>query len=146
VGFLAAVLAGWYTPAERDVVLAGLDGLDARARAAHGAAFPRLRPDARLALLTALDAEVEAARRAARPPAPAARGAGPAADAVGMHWFAAFRFLTIWGWATSRAAMEQALGAWPLPGRYDADAPVRPRRASARRAAAPHAHATPDAR
>lgn len=119
VDFLEVMLASWFAPAERDAMLAGLGDLDARAVAAHRVPFARAAPGARLALLGALDAEAQAAL-ARRPGARSAQGAPLA------HWFAGFKFVTVWGWATARPTME-AHGSWPLAGRYDADAPVRAR-------------------
>ena len=61
---------------------------------------------------------------------------------------AAWTKARIWsGWATSQVAMERALGAWPLPGRYDADAPVKLRRAPrAAAGGAAHTHGAEAAR
>lgn len=133
VDFLEVLLGGWFAPAERDALLRGLDALDAGAREAHGRPFAGLAPAAQVAMLEALDAEAQGA--------PRARGAGGGpADAAATHWFAGLKWVTVFAWATSRPAMERALGAWPLPGRYDPDAPVRLRRAAPRVSGAPHAH------
>jgi hypothetical protein len=131
VDFLEVMLARWLTPAERDAIVAGLDALDAGARTSHQAAFVRLAPAAQLAMLAPLDAAADAARRS---------GAPGATSVAGTHWFDGFRFVTVFGWATARVTMEQALGAWPLPGRYDADAPVPLRRSVPRATPSAHAH------
>lgn len=137
--FLAAMLDHWFTPAERDGITGGLDALDAHARATLGTSFAAADPARRLPLLEALDAEVASARAApaARPSAPAGplvrRGAGAAADQAALHWWAAFRFVTVWAWGSARVVQEGVGGTWPMPGRYDPDAPVRLRRAGAAR-------------
>lgn len=133
VDFLEVLLAGWFDTAERDALVRGLDALDARAREVHGRAFARLAPAAQLAMLEALDAEAQQA--------PRARGAGGGpADATATHWFAGLKWVTAFAWGTSRPAMERALGSWPLPGRYDPDAPVRVRRAAPRVSGTTHGH------
>ena len=131
VDFLDAMLAGWFTADERERIVAGLDTLDATARSTHGRPYARLAASARLALLEPLDREAHGG----------AGGAAPTTlgGAAARHWFATLRMVTVIGWATSRVGMEQALGTWPLPGRYLPDAPVRLRRAASR-ASAEHSH------
>ena len=93
--FVDLMLADWYTPAERERLLAGLGGgaldgfLDAPA-------------DRQTAILVSLD--TEAAGRA-------------------DHWFSMLKYLIIWGYYTSEAAQTGELGLWPLPGHYDGCAP-----------------------
>ena len=58
--FIDRMLADWYAPAERDVVLQGLPQLDIRAQAEGGASFVALPAARRVALLEALDGEVTA--------------------------------------------------------------------------------------
>jgi hypothetical protein len=118
--FIERILADWYTPAERQRLLAGLTDLDARSRAARGRDFTSLDEVDQVAVLIAVDDEVSALRRSPSP------GAGSPDD----HWFSMLKFLTVWGYFTSEAAMRDTLGQWPMPGRYVSCAPyergVRP--------------------
>ncbi|HUF26146.1 MAG TPA: gluconate 2-dehydrogenase subunit 3 family protein [Gemmatimonadaceae bacterium] len=120
--FIDRMLADWYTPAERDRLLAGLTDLDARSRALRGRDFVALSEADQVALLTAIDDEVTALWRA---PSPAA---GNAND----HWFSMLKFLTVWGYFTSEVAMRRTLGEYPLPGRYVSCASYDPRARSGR--------------
>jgi gluconate 2-dehydrogenase gamma chain len=110
VTFIDRMLAGWYTPEERDRFLAGLRALDARCRALRGKDFADCGERDQVAVLTAFDDEVAALRRAS----------GRAND----HWFAMLKYTTAFGYCTSEVAMRHTLGVWPRPGRYDGCAPV----------------------
>jgi gluconate 2-dehydrogenase gamma chain len=110
--FIDRMLADWYAPAERDVVLQGLPQLDIRALAERGTSYVALPAARRVALLEALDGEVTALRRTN----------GAAANA---HWFSTLKYLTVFGYCTSEPGMSKHLDAWPLTGRYDGNAPVR---------------------
>jgi gluconate 2-dehydrogenase gamma chain len=110
--FIDRMLAEWYAPAERDVVLKGLPQLDARAVAVGAASYVTLSAVRRVQLLEALDGEVTALRRTN----------GAAANA---HWFSTLKYLTVFGYCTSEPGMSKHLNAWPLTGRYDGNAPVR---------------------
>ncbi|MBI4420796.1 MAG: gluconate 2-dehydrogenase subunit 3 family protein [Gemmatimonadetes bacterium] len=119
--FIDHMLADWYQPAERDRLLAGLTELDARSRALGGQDFVGLLEADQAALLSAIDDEVTALRRA-----PARQGAAAAGNPA-EHWFAMLKFLTVWGYFTSQVAMRETLGEFPRPDRYDGCAPYRPR-------------------
>lgn len=112
--FIDTMLADWYTAPERARFIAGLVDLDARAVTTHGRPFVDISGVARVALLTAIDDEVMALRRTN-------------IQAGNEHWFATLKFLTVWGYFTSRAGVEQELGTQAFPGRYDGDAAVRAR-------------------
>jgi hypothetical protein len=118
--FIDTMLAEWYTLPERDRFIAGLVDLDARAMQAHGHAFADISSSARVALLTAIDDEVTALRRANT-------------QAGNEHWFATLKFLTVWGYYTSRVGMMEELRTNVMPGRYDGDAPVARSEGSGRR-------------
>jgi hypothetical protein len=118
--FVDVMLADWYPDADRSRFLAGLRDLDGRASRAHGKIFADAEPAQRVGLLTAIDHEVAALR---------ARDAGRADE----HWFAMLKFLTVWGYYTSRVGIEQELATPLVTGRYDGDAPYRPRRQTQRR-------------
>lgn len=120
--FVDRLLADWYTPAERQRLLAGLADLDARSRARHGRDFIDLDEAGQVAVLTAIDDEVAALRRTP----------SPGTDNPNDHWFSMLKYLTVWGYFTSEAAMRLTLGEWPLPGRYVSCAPYEPRARSGR--------------
>jgi hypothetical protein len=115
--FIERMLADWYTPAEWQRLLAGLSDLDARSRATRGGNFIALGETDQVAVLTAVDDEVTALRRSP------SLGAGNPDD----HWFSMLKFLTVWGYFTSEAAMRDTLGQWPMAGRYVSCAPYEPR-------------------
>jgi hypothetical protein len=107
--FIDTMLADWYTPAERERFITGLTDLDTRAMQAHGKAFADISGSARVALLTAIDDDVTTLRRANT-------------QAGNEHWFATLKFLTVWGYYTSRAGVTEELRANVMPGRYDGNA------------------------
>lgn len=109
--FVDVMLADWYPSAERARFLEGLAALDAAAVRGGDRSFADAPRPRQLAMLTALDAEVSGLRRTD----------GPAADA---HWFATLKWLTVWGFYTSRAGIVQELRVDLMPGRYDGDAPL----------------------
>lgn len=107
--FIDTMLADWYTSPERERFTAGLVDLDARATRTHGRTFADVSSSARVALLTAIDDEVTALRRANT-------------QAGNEHWFATLKFLTVWGYYTSRVGVAEELRVNVMPGRYDGDA------------------------
>lgn len=108
--FVDVIVADWYTPAERDRLVAGLAALDAAATRTHGRSFVRCDAPQQTALLATLDRQVSELRRRD----------GRAAD---EHWFSMLKFLTIWGYYTSRVGMIDELRVELLGGRFDGDAP-----------------------
>lgn len=109
--FVDVMLADWYPPADRARFLEGLAALDARAARGGIRSFADAPRSRQLALLGILDTEVNGLRRTD----------GPAADA---HWFATLKWLTVWGFYTSRAGIVEELRVDLMPGRYDGDAPL----------------------
>lgn len=107
--FIDHMLADWYQPTERDVLLSGLAELDSRARTLRAQDFVSLSEADQVALLTAIDGEV----------------AELSAPVRNEHWFAMLKFLTVWGYFTSEVAIRQTLDGVPLPGRYEECAPYR---------------------
>jgi hypothetical protein len=99
--FVDVMLADWYTPAERDRFIAGLSDLDDGARRATGQPFVRTSVARQAALLEAIDREPRA----------------------GDHWFSSLKFLTVWGYYTSRPGIVDELRVELTPGRYDGNAP-----------------------
>ena len=115
VDFVDAMLADWYGPDERARFLAGLGALDDRAAAggATAPAFIALDEERQTGLLESFDIEVESLRRS--DPADADR-----------HWFAMLKFLTVWGYYTSRVGMVEELRTDLLGGRYEPNASYSP--------------------
>lgn len=103
--FIDAMLSDWHPPAERERFIAGLGELDRRTA---GGDFSRAPSAQRIALLAALDDEVTSLRRS-NP-----RGANE-------HWFSTLKFLTVWGYYTSRVGITDELRVDMMPGRYDGD-------------------------
>ena len=97
--FLARLLEGYVPAADRDTVLAGLDGLEAAARAAHGRGFAEV-PAA------AQDAMVRAAAEA------------------GGRFFPLLREYTLLGYFTSERVGREVLHYDPVPGRWDPCGPL----------------------
>ncbi|MCC6318597.1 MAG: gluconate 2-dehydrogenase subunit 3 family protein [Gemmatimonadaceae bacterium] len=112
--FIDTMLADWYPDADRARFTAGLVALDAAARAAHGRVFVACTESQQVSRLQTFDAEVERLR--------SARDAS-----ANDHWFAMLKYLTVWGYCTSEVGMRRTLAAWPLPMRYDGNAPMRRR-------------------
>ncbi len=109
--FIDRMLADWYEPEERDRFLQGLSILDARSQTANGRVFVLCTVAQQDALLTALDAEVQALDP----------------DRRSSHWFAMLKYLTVWGYCTSEVGMKAELGLYPQPTRYDGSAPYKRR-------------------
>lgn len=104
--FIDTMLMDWHPPAERDRFIAGLKELDGRA---NGGSFSRAPATHRIALLAAFDDDVTELRRAD-------------ARTANEHWFSTLKFLTVWGYYTSRAGISDELRVDMMPGRYDGDA------------------------
>jgi hypothetical protein len=103
--FIDLLLTDWYPPEERDRFLAGLSDMDAKSRAAHGAAFIEVPADAQVALLGSWDG--------------AAGAEGSAEDA-----FARLKELTLYGYFTSEVVVKEVLRTQVIPGRHDGCVPV----------------------
>jgi glucoside 3-dehydrogenase (cytochrome c) hitch-hiker subunit len=91
--FVDTMLADWYASEDQQKFLAGIAELDAQR-------FLEITPAQQTAILERLDAETTPG-----------------------HWFAMLKYLTIWGYYTSEIGQEKELGNWPLPWRYDGNAP-----------------------
>jgi glucoside 3-dehydrogenase (cytochrome c) hitch-hiker subunit len=97
--FIDALVAESYSAEERQRFLAGLEGLDDRARRAHGCAFLACAAGDQLALLGELD-------RAAEP------------------FFRTLKDLTLVGYYTSEVGATRELRHVPVPGRYAGCVPL----------------------
>jgi hypothetical protein len=113
--FIERIMSGWYSPAERERVEAGLVDLDARSNAAHGRPFAQCSVEQQTDLLVTFDDEVTQLREQ--------RARGVNGDNPDQHWFSMFKYLTVWGYFTSEAAARDVLHEYPLPGRHDGCAP-----------------------
>lgn len=107
--FIDQLLTRWFAPADRDRFLAGLDDLDARARAEGGVAFVESAPAVQTGILQTLDAEAIAARHS---------------GAAELPFFARMKELTLVGYYTSEAGATQELVYVEIAGRYDGDVPL----------------------
>lgn len=111
--FVDTMLAQWYPPADRDRFLAGLGELDTRSAALGAPTFAAAPAAVQQSVLVALDGAVQTLRQSSP-------------DAANAHWFGMLKYLTVWGYCTSEVGMRDHLGSWPMPMRYDGNAPVRP--------------------
>lgn len=109
--FIDHMMTEWYSPAERTVFVSGLDELETRSRARYQRAFVECVAADQVALLTSFDDDVSALRRAR---------AANAND----HWFSTLKYLTVYGYCTSEPAMRKHFKSYPLPMRYDGNAPA----------------------
>lgn len=107
--FVDVMFSDWYTPDERDRFLAGLRELDTRARQRRDTTFLDLAHTDQLAIVQQLDDEVVTLR-------------ATNASAANEHWFGTLKFLTVWGYHTSRVVAGQEER---MTGRYDGNAPYR---------------------
>jgi hypothetical protein len=101
--FIDRALGGWCDPEQARLLREGLDGMDADAHAAHGAAFADLAPAQQAALLARYD-EVRAPQR---------------------RFFALLKELTTIGYFTSRPGATIALRYDPVPGDYRGCVPMK---------------------
>jgi len=104
--FVDRAVAQYCEPSEAALIRAGLDRMNADARAAHGAAFASLKPGQQTALLAGYDAE--AGRRAQGAP----------------HFFATLKELVTVGYFTSEPGAMKALRYDPIPGDYRGCVPL----------------------
>ena len=108
--FIDVMLADWYDVSDTERFKAGLSELDARARALSARAYVQATEPQQIALLETLDRELQARRES---------GEADADD----HWFAMLKYLTIWGYYTSRPGIVEELRVQLVPGGYDGNAP-----------------------
>ena len=108
--FIDVMMADWYDPKERDRFKYGLKELDTRATVLSGSPFTRLTPAKQIQLLEILDQEYQTLRK-------------EPAEHADERWFATLKFLTIWGYYTSRVGIEQELKQQVVAGHYDGNVP-----------------------
>jgi hypothetical protein len=103
--FIDLIVAEWYTPEEQKRFLDGLADLDRRGQARLGRVFLDMGPADQERTLSELEAEWLAFRVSAAKPE--------------EHFYHQIKFLTIYGYYTSKVGVEQELRWTPVPGRYD---------------------------
>ncbi len=92
--FVGLMLSDWYTPAEREPVVAGLAALDAACRRDHGADFIDCEPARQTTALAATE---------------------------GGEFFGMFRRLVVLGYTTSEVGLKALADFRPMPGAYLGD-------------------------
>jgi hypothetical protein len=107
--FIDVMLADWYDVSDRERFKTGLKELDARARNLAARDFARTTEGQQTEVLETLDRELHLRRQS---------GLAGADD----HWFAMLKYLTVWGYYTSRPGIVQELRLELIPGRYDGNA------------------------
>src|SRR5882762_9301149 len=103
--FVDLLLAEWAPDDDRKQFLEGLADVDARARAASATDFLSATEAQRATILTALDAEAQERRKAAREGPP--------------HFFDRMKFLTVFGYCTSEVGATAELHYEVIPGSYN---------------------------
>jgi hypothetical protein len=108
-GFIAVIVGEWDTPEDRDHFMSGLTSLDAKSRERFGKDFVDGTETDQVALLTALDSEVQAMRGRH--------------ENVNANFYHRLKGLTLYGYYTSEVGATQELHNQVIPGRYDGCAP-----------------------
>lgn len=109
--FVSLMLADWYPPADAERFREGLAKFEASSTRELGIAFADAPVARQVEMVELIDREVSALRRAN-------------ASAANAHWFGMLKFLTVWGYCTSEAAMKELFHAVPRPTKYDGAAPL----------------------
>lgn len=122
--FIDAVLTSWFGDDERKRFLRGIRDLDERARSEEGVGFSACPDATRVRILRELEADSlrELGRVA---PTRVARRASQTAP--GAPFFSVLKWLTLFGYYTSSAGMNEELEYVEFPGTYDGCAPLRSR-------------------
>ncbi len=105
VEFIDLMVAEWYTDEERARFLDGVADLDRRSQAVIGRVFVEARSSEQVRTLSELEAAWLAFHAAGGEPE--------------EHFFHQIKYLTIYGYYTSRVGLEQELHWSAIPGRYD---------------------------
>ena len=108
--FIDLLLAEWAPDEDRKQFLDGLADVDARARAVSAADFLGASEAQRVAILTALDAEAQEARKAKADGKP--------------HFFDGMKSVTVYGYCTSEAGATAELHYEAIPGAFEPCAPM----------------------
>lgn len=103
--FVDTLLTGWLSEDERDWFLAGIDTIDPLSQRAYQAAFADCAPESQVAIVAALDAELDRLRN------------DPDSDETRNFFYDVKRF-TLAGYFTSEAGL-QSLGYRIVPGAFE---------------------------
>jgi len=103
--FIDLIVADHYGEYDRARFKAGIADVDTRTRVLFGADFVAARVAERTAILSGLDAEVQALRAAGQDPE--------------EHFFQRVKSLTLFGYYTSEIGMTRELGFEMIPGSFD---------------------------
>lgn len=122
--FIDALLADYYTAAERQRFTDGLREIDARAVQTYRQRFARCAPGDQRTLLEQLDREAFAPPAAASNEADSTRAAAASSPRATTPFFRTLKELTIVGYYTSRAGATTELHYVAVPGRYDGCVPL----------------------
>ena len=136
--FVDRAVATFCRPADAAAIRAGLDRMDAEARAEHGKAFAALTADQQTALLTRYETEARAPRTPvavgrgetetglSNQPSPnPARPAAAVAPPQGPPFFPVLKDLVTAGYFTSRLGATKAVRYDPNPGAYRGCVPLK---------------------
>ena len=105
------IVADYYNETERSAFLSGLQAIETRVRNERGVTFAELQPDARTEIMATLD-------RPADRQTPEARA------------YSRLKGLVIHGYFTSERVQKEVLKTEIMPGRFEGNAPMAPRRTS----------------
>jgi hypothetical protein len=103
--FIDLIVAEWYTEEERTRFLDGLSNLDRRSQAAVGRPFVEAPVSTQERIFSELDGELLTLR--------------VTEGKAGERFFHQLKYLTLFGYYTSRVGLEQELHWVTIPGRYD---------------------------
>jgi len=103
--FVNVIVTENYSDADRAAFSAGLDAIDAQAKASGGASFADLPPEARVGIIDALEASTD--RRA---------------EPNRSYW--RLKALVVHGYFTSEPVMKRVLKVEIMPGKFDGAAPM----------------------
>ncbi len=115
--FVDVMLTDWFNEDERASFYRGLAGLDT-----EGQRFVDLDEAAQVAALTELEEHALEVQRGREESFGPSSGSDSSAD---QPFFTVMKWLTLYGYFTSRVGMEQELAHEIFPGSYDGCAPVR---------------------
>jgi hypothetical protein len=104
-GFIDLIVAEWYTAEERTRFLEGIADIDRRSQVAIGRLFVEAPQSYQEQILSELESELLTFRQAGGKPE--------------EHFFHQIKYLTLYGYYTSRVGVEHELHWTPIPDRYD---------------------------
>jgi hypothetical protein len=103
--FIAVIVGEWYPSEDRDLFMAGLTEVDATSQRRLNRNFVDLPENQQVALLSEMDAELQALRQRKEP--------------IDKNFLQRMKGLTLYGYYTSEIGMTRELKYQIIPGRYD---------------------------